>query len=154
MAFRPLRRPLSLFIAATLAALPSLAAARASARDAEDWSQCRKDDWLDFYLPTLPTNVAREGAASDIVAAHVSSSDSQHYRLEGDVDIRRADQRLTADEATFDQDKNHAEATGHVHYQDSKLLIAGDKAVSDLDDSKSRIEPATYQLVESRGNGT
>ena len=142
-----------LIIAALLGALPAVALARASARDAEDWSQCRKDDWLDFYLPTLPTNVVREGAPTDIDAERVSSSDDKHYRLEGNVDIRRADQRVTADEATFDREKNHTEATGHVHYQDAKLLIAGDKAVSDLDQSKSRVEPAKYQLVEARGNG-
>jgi LPS-assembly protein len=144
---------LTLIILSVLAAAPTAAHARASARDALDWGQCRKDDWLDFFLPSLPRDVAREGAATDIDAAHVSSTDDKHYKLEGNVDIRRGDQRVTADEATFDQEKNHAEASGHVHYQDSKLLIAGDKAVSDLDQSKSRIEPAKYQLIESRGNG-
>jgi LPS-assembly protein len=146
-------RPLPLIIAALLGTLPGAAFARASAANPDDWAQCRKDDWLEFFLPTLPRDIPREGAATDIDAVEVQSSDKNHYVLTGNVDIRRADQRLTADQATFDQEKNHAEAIGHVHYQDSKILIAGDKAVSDLEASKSRIEPAQYQLVESRGNG-
>jgi len=132
-------------------AMPSRAAEPAS--DALEGSLCRAPDWLEFYDPTLPVTGDREQAETLVDADAVESPDSIVYTLTGNVRITRADQRLSADKASFDQDKKHVEAEGTLRYQDRTLLLAGDKLVGDLDQSRTKVTPARYQLVGARGNG-
>ena len=94
----PPRRCLAL---AVLLALPALAPAADDdaaaqcqigvlkcAKKPTDWGMCGKNDLLDFYVAGLPVEGDRNAAERSINALKVSSTDKNHYTLEGKAEIR------------------------------------------------------------------
>lgn len=127
----------------------------AQARDEIDWSLCRANSMLEFYVPEIAgIEVARESAPTDFSARSVTVSDQTTYRLDGSVVVTRADQRIAADSMRYDQTAGRVEAEGDVHYQDRALLLSADKAVSELQKDHSTLDNVRYQLLSARGNGT
>ncbi|HET9484884.1 MAG TPA: LPS assembly protein LptD [Xanthomonadales bacterium] len=131
-----------------------LAAPAAAAFGEGDWSLCRKNALFDFYRPDLPTGVDRETAPTEFSAASLLVTEKSKYRLEGDVEATRADQRLAADTLFYDETAARIEAVGDVQYQDQTLLMGADKAVSEIDANRTVVEGVRYQLLAARGNGT
>ena len=56
-----------------------------------DWSMCKKNDLLDFYVAGLPTEGDRSSVNANADANAVHSTDAQHYIFEGDAAISRFD---------------------------------------------------------------
>lgn len=139
-----------------VAALGLVAAAPAAAQSGRseiDWSLCRPNALLEFYVPGLPTDVERESAPTDFDAASVTAVDQKRYTLEGDVVVTRADQRLAADTLSYDQESGTVEATGEVRYQDKDVLLAAKSAKTNLETDRTELGQVRYQLLAARGNG-
>lgn len=137
--------------------LPCAASAQHLARAADDdaeWALCRANSMLSFFVPGLPTDPAlRPTAPIEIEAGSVDGIAKQHYLLQGDVVVTRADQRIAADTVRYDETIDRVEAEGNVRYQDSDLLLSAGKAVAELPKDRSTLDDVTYQLLAARGNG-
>lgn len=118
-----------------------------------DWSMCRKNDLLDFYVGGLPTEGDRASVEATANANAVSSTDAKHYLFEGDAEILRLDQLLRADTIRYDGETTDYDAEGHVRYQDRGMLMSADSAKGNADLDQCALENVRYQLLGSRGNG-
>jgi LPS-assembly protein len=118
-----------------------------------DWSQCKKNDLLDFYVAGLPTEGDRASVAANASAQAVQSTDDHHYLFEGDAELRRLDQLLRADKIVYDSETTDYDATGHVRYQDRSILLSADSAKGNTNLDQCVMDDVQYQLMSSRGNG-
>ena len=118
-----------------------------------DWSMCKKNDLLDFYVSGLPTEGDRESVNANANANAVSSTDAKHYLFEGDAEISRLDQLLRADTIRYDGETSDYDAEGHVRYQDRGMLMSADSAKGNADLDQCTLDNVRYQLLSSRGNG-
>ena len=118
-----------------------------------DWSMCKKNDLLDFFVPGRPTEGDRSSVNAEANADAVSSSDAQHYLFEGDAELSRLDQLLRADTIAYDGETTDYDAVGHVRYQDRGMLMSADSAKGNADLDMCTLEDVHYQLLISRGNG-
>ncbi|MFO1506041.1 MAG: LPS assembly protein LptD [Lysobacterales bacterium] len=118
-----------------------------------DWSTCRRNALLDFYVPGLPVEGDRESTPADASATQVKTLDKDRYVLEGDAQLERLDQLLRADTLTYDDATTDYSATGHVRYQDRGLLASADAAHGRTEPEQANLTGVNYQLLTSRGNG-
>ncbi|MGH8174150.1 MAG: LPS-assembly protein LptD, partial [Rhodanobacteraceae bacterium] len=118
-----------------------------------DWSQCTKNDLLDFYVAGLPTDGDRESVAANASAQAVQSTDEQHYLFEGEAQLLRLDQLVRADKIVYDAETTDYDATGNVRYQDRSILLSADSAKGNTNLDQCIMDDVKYQLMSSRGNG-
>ena len=119
------------------------------------YAACRRNDLLAFYQPGLPTgDTGRDDADTDVLAQHVDSSNRTLYLLRGNVRLQRFDQLLRADRVRYDDTTTAYDASGHVRYQDSSLLLSATGIQGTTRPEQSRARQVHYQLLQSRGNGT
>ena len=118
------------------------------------YAACKRNDLLDFFVSGLPTEGDRSTVASDMSARKVTSTDSTHYKLEGDVRVQRLDQLLQADAVTFDTETTDYTANGHVRSQDRTMLMSADHAKGTGTPSTTALDNVRYQMLQQRGNGT
>ncbi len=92
--------------------------ARDCARPRYNYSQCRRNDLLDFYVPGLPVadRATRAKLPVQIHAAAASSSDGEHYQLSGHVHLARGDQLLQAPSVDYTRGTTAYDAHGGVTY--------------------------------------
>lgn len=159
-------KPRALVVAVALSALPAAMAVAQDARvvcplgaftcphQKNDFSLCRKNDLLDFYVPGLPTTGDPSLSPSDVLADHVESPDSNVYHLFGDVRLQRLDQLLRADRIDYTQDTTAYLAQGNVRYQDRSQLLSADSMHGTTSPEYGVADNVRYQMVTSRGNGT
>ena len=119
-----------------------------------EYALCKRNDLLDFFVSGLPTEGDRSKVASDLSARKVSSTDSTHYHLEGEVQLQRLDQLLRADDLTFDTETTDYTATGNVRSQDRSMLMSADHARGTGTPSTTYLDHVRYQMLGQRGNGT
>ncbi|MDD3518538.1 MAG: LPS assembly protein LptD [Chromatiales bacterium] len=74
--------------------------------------------------------------------------------LEGDVLLRRDNQRLSADRATYHHAEGRAEATGNVVYEDTEVTIRGSAAEVRFEQDRARFVDADYRIhaLHARGD--
>ncbi len=118
------------------------------------YALCKRNDLLDFYTPGLPTAGDRSKATSDLSAQTITSTDENHYRLDGNVRLQRMDQLLQADTLTYATDSTDYDARGHVRMQDRSILMSADRAHGNAHADATYLDNIRYQLLTSRGNGT
>ncbi len=118
-----------------------------------DWSLCRKNDLLDFYVADLPTEGERTLADTDIKGQQTNSSDGENYVLEGNASIQQLDQLIRADRFTYSRTSTQWSAQGNVRYQDRDMLLSASEAKGTTDPNQATISQVRYQLLSSRGNG-
>jgi len=121
---------------------------------ADQFAMCKRNALLDFYTPGLPTQGDRSQVAADVSSRKVESTDSLHYRLEGDVRMQRLDQLLRADSLTYDTDTTAYAADGHVVMQDRSMVVAAASASGIDSQHSTHLTDIRYQLLQQRGNGT
>jgi LPS-assembly protein len=122
-------------------------------KGADEFTLCKPNDLLDFYRPGLPTG-DRTQAPTDVSARKVSSTDSSHYRLEGEAELQRVDELVRADTITYDSDTTAYEAIGHVYAQDVNTLMSADHARGTTTPRATNLDNIRYQMLNQRGNGT
>lgn len=71
----------------------------------------------------------------------------------GNVALHRGDQFLGADNLTYDSNTDNYLAKGHVRYQDTSIRLTADQATGNQEEDTHRITDIQYQLVSRRGNG-
>jgi LPS-assembly protein len=120
-----------------------------------NYAMCRPNAMLEFYDPTLSRDSSlRDSSNTYVTAQHVDSSDRTVYHLSGDVRMERADQRLQADTADYNDETTDYDARGNVRYQDAGQLLAATRARGNNDASTGTADDVRYQMLDSRGNGT
>ena len=147
------RSLLALALAASFASLAHAADSRLR-YDPEEWVLCRPNALFDFYTPGLGLALERETAPTTLLAREFSLEGQNRFRLEGDVELRRADQRIAAQSIDFDNAAQTWEARTQVHYQDEGMLIRADRAHGNLGAEEAALEQVRYQLLAMRGNGS
>lgn len=120
---------------------------------ATDWSMCRRNDLLDFYVADLPTTGDRSQADTEVNGRQVLSSDGEQFRIEGDASIRQLDQLIRADRFTYARSSGAWTAEGNVRYQDRDLLLSATQGQGTVTPDSARLDGVRYQLLSSRGNG-
>ena len=120
-----------------------------------NYAMCRPNAMLEFYDPALSRDSSlRDTSNTYVTAQHVDSSNQTVYHLAGDVRMERADQRLQADTADYNDDTTDYDARGNVRYQDAGQLLAASHARGNNDASTGIADDVRYQMLDSRGNGT
>ncbi len=155
------QRPLHLALVAAL----SLAAAAYTAAPA--WAQspvddfeaaraarlCLKDPALNDYRPGAGNTGERETATTDLHAERISGESREKLRLEGNVEIERADQRIEADVVEYDRSHDAVDAQGNVRYHDERLFVRGKRVRSQLEAGTSQLDDVTYRMIDTGANG-
>lgn len=147
----PSRLVLSLIVV-----LVGTSAAGAASRldfDPAMWVLCKPNALFEFYRPIEAQDGERDLAQTEIWAQSIDLRDGDSYRLEGDVEIRRADQRVAAALLRFDPRNETWSADGKVQYQDAGMLMEASRAEGNLDNESATLHGLRYQLLRARGNG-
>lgn len=151
------QRPLNLALAA---ALSLTAAGYTSAQaPADDFAAaraarlCLKDPALDDFRPGAGKIAERETATTDLHAQRISGESREQLRLEGDVEIERADQRIEADAVDYDRGKDAVDAQGNVRYHDERLFVRGKRVRSQLEAGTSQLDDVRYRMIGTGANG-
>lgn len=118
-----------------------------------DWSMCKKNDLLDFYVADLPKTGDRTLAPTEVRARQTQSSDGESYVLEGDASIRQLDQLIRADRFTYAQTSTQWTADGNLRYQDRDMLMSARDGKGTTSPGQATLNEVRYQLLSSRGNG-
>ncbi|HET9836218.1 MAG TPA: putative LPS assembly protein LptD, partial [Rhodanobacteraceae bacterium] len=157
--------PRALAFAIALAVLPATAAVAQTAKlvcplgaftcpsNRNDFSLCKKNDLLDFYVPGLPTTGDTSQAVSDMQADRLESPDSNVFHLLGDVRLQRLDQLLRADRLDYTKDTTAYLAEGNVRYQDRSQLFAASRMQGTTTPEHGVADDVRFQMLSSRGNG-
>lgn len=123
-------------------------------KDKNDYSLCKKNDLLDFYVPGLPTTGDASQSVSDVNADRLESPDSNVFHLYGDVRLQRLDQLLRADRVDYNEDTTAYLAQGNIRYQDRNELFSADRMHGTTDPEYGVADNVRYQMLASRGNGS
>lgn len=119
-----------------------------------DFSLCKKNDLLDFYVPGLPTTGDPSQSPAYVQGDHLQSPDSNVFHLYGDVRLQRLDQLLRANRLDYTQDSTAYDAQGNVRAQDRNQLVSADSMHGTTDPEYGVADHVRYQLLASRGNGS
>ncbi|MGN6312373.1 MAG: LPS-assembly protein LptD, partial [Rhodanobacteraceae bacterium] len=118
-----------------------------------DYSLCKKNDLLDFYVPGLPTTGDASQAVSDVQADRLESPDSNVFHLYGDVRLQRLDELLHADRIDYTKDTTAYLAEGNVRYQDRSQLFSASRMQGTTSPEHGVADNVRFQMLTSRGNG-
>lgn len=119
-----------------------------------NYNMCRPNAMLSFYDPTMSKDSSVRDTSNTYVAAQrVDSSNQSVYHLEGDVKMDRADQRMQADVADYNDDTTDYDARGNVRYQEVGQLVSSDHMRGNQNASTSIADNVAYQMLTNRGNG-
>lgn len=121
--------------------------------DPSVWSLCSLDALLPSYTPGLPLQGERDSHSTHLSARAIDVSTSEHYLLEGAVEVRRLDQILKTERLRFSQaDQSYATDTP-MSYQDRNILLEAASASGNLEDDSGRMDQVRYQFIQARGSG-
>lgn len=114
------------------------------------WAQICPDPAL---RPTFSPPPGREDAPLWASAESVEFTGEEGARLEGNVLLERADQRLATDLLLFDQQDQQVIMPGRVNYQDSLLQLDASAADYNLAQDEGEFSGVTYRFMQAAGNG-
>ena len=125
-----------------------------------NWDLCPAGDVIPSFDGSQPEAGAAAAQAraervdqpTEILGDSQSGTD-QSLQYQGNVELRRGDQYLNANNLQFDQETGTYVAVGNVRYQDSGMRVVAERAEGDQDADTHRIDNVQYQLVSRRGNG-
>ncbi len=125
-----------------------------------NWTQCRRNDLLDFFTPGLPVLDPAQRAALPVQlqAAQAHSSDGETYLLQGHVRVQHGDELLLAPQVQYTRATTAYRAWGaagqrQVTFQDPALLLAAQSMQGTTTPQRATADDVRYQLLQSRGNG-
>ncbi len=87
------------------------------------------------------------------IRGDAQSGTDENLEFQGNVELRRGDQFLNADNLAYDQEDDTYVAEGNVRYQDSGMRVVAKRAFGDQAADVHQIQDVRYQLVSRRGNG-
>ncbi|MGR9106543.1 MAG: LPS-assembly protein LptD [Gammaproteobacteria bacterium] len=116
----------------------------------DPWDRCST------HLGPRPSRVSREERGKAPVDIHADYSDIYEREIitfTGNVDVTRADQRVLADQASYNRQSETLTARGNVHYRDQDYSVYSDTAFLnlDVDQGKLRNSQFIYAATPARG---
>ncbi len=136
-----------------LVALMQPTAASATKLEPDRWLLCRQGTLFDFYRTDLGLAKDRATAPADVSAQVFEVREQSAYKLEGDVELTRADQWVGAQHMRYDHETGLFVAEGDVRYQDANLLLRADRIDGHMQQDQTEMHGVQYQLLAARGNG-
>ncbi|WP_430387823.1 LPS-assembly protein LptD [Dyella sp. 20L07] len=119
-----------------------------------NYNMCRPNAMLSFYDPTMSKDSSvRDTSNTFVTAERVDGANQTVYHLEGNVKVDRADQRIQADTADYNDDTTDFDARGNVRYQEVGQLVSSDHMRGNQNASTSIADNVSYQMLTNRGNG-
>ena len=103
------------------------------------------------FLAPFAGNI--EDSAIDVKADDAQLVDDGTSVFRGNVDVKRANQQLNADRATYNRLTGEVTARGNVTLRDSDMVIDGDQAEWSLEDGNGTVLGAEYQIREMHARG-
>ncbi|MEO6697708.1 MAG: LPS assembly protein LptD, partial [Gammaproteobacteria bacterium] len=139
-------------ILACLAVASPLATAQGSGAISSDWMLCGEPGSPVHQHEPLPFN-AKADEATYLNADESRATHNEIFEFSGDVEVRRGNQRLNADTATYNQPRDTVEAHGNIRFEQDGLTVEGDSARLELGAGHGQIETARYGLVQRHAHG-
>ncbi|MBE0470109.1 MAG: LPS-assembly protein LptD [Methyloprofundus sp.] len=122
--------------------------------------QFKQDPWAMCSLklgaqPTFLVDKAlRERTSMNIFADQSEIFDQKMTNFSGDIDLDRADQRVLADEADYNQDSGVLDLYGDVIYSDGGMALYGSSVRMNLNENKSLLRDVSYIMPASPIRGS
>ncbi|MDC9714208.1 MAG: LPS assembly protein LptD [Gammaproteobacteria bacterium] len=103
----------------------------------------------------FPKQILSTDIESLDIAANHSEVSNGNYLLRGNATVNSAEYYLSADKINLQKDSKTSSASGHVKFQDKRIMLTGNKAVMKKQDDKTHtvFEQAKYHYPESKING-
>lgn len=114
------------------------------------WSRCTT------RLGPRPARISkeeREKAATNINADYSDIYDREIITFSGNVDVTRADQRVLADQASYNSQSETLNARGNVHYRDQDYSVYSDTAFINLDDDQGKLRNSQFIYAATPARG-
>lgn len=129
-----------------------LAAAQGAGAIPSDWMLCGEPGSPAHPHEPQPFN-AKGDEATYLDADESRATNNEIFDFSGDVEVRRGNQRLNADTATYNQAQDTVEAHGNVRFEQDGLTVEGDNAKLELGARHGQVETARYGLVQRHARG-
>ncbi len=100
-----------------------------------------------------PPVTDRANQVTTISADEMEVRDRNQFLYQGSVELQRADQSLTTDQARYNHETGLFEAEGSLRYQEHGTEISGDRGRFNSKTDRGTIENASYRMSESSANG-
>lgn len=147
------RRLLCAAILATLSSQPAIAAMPGKPDSPRPLS-CPDTPALPMPPSSLMAADTNDGRVH-VYADRVESKFNESTRFSGNVELRRGDMHLFADEANYDQTKNTLDASGHIHLRQSDgATIVTPQLRYELDTESGTAEEAQFAFAANAAHGT
>ncbi|MDH5180545.1 MAG: LPS assembly protein LptD [Gammaproteobacteria bacterium] len=109
------------------------------------------------FPPVLKKPLQGKEAAPDQTQLQADEADMNSKTstiFSGSVIIQRGEQRIEADKAEYFHATEDFNATGHIRFFDSNLLIEGDAAQMNLKNNQGVVKDARYRALDKNVRGT
>jgi len=137
-------RKLVVFSAISLSCLPWMAYAQ------DQRPECGLNGEIQF-LPEFKGDV--EESVIEVESDEAELIEDGTSVFTGNVDVKRANQQLNADRATYNQTTGEIHAYGDVIVRDSEMIIEGEQAEWLLNDDRGTLNDAEYQMKDIKARG-
>lgn len=116
----------------------------------DPWDKCTT------HLGPRPPRISKEEREKAPVNMNADYSDIYEREIitfTGNVDVTRADQRVLADQATYNTQSETLNARGNVHYRDQDFSVYSDTAFLNLDQDQGKLRNSqfVYGATPARG---
>ena len=97
---------------------------------------------------------ARESANTDVTSDFSEIFDGEILSFAGNVNLKRADQHLSADKASYDTVADTLDAQGNVIYSEDVMALSSDTVSISMNKNEARIRKAQFIAAEAPLRGT
>ncbi len=121
--------------------------------DQDPWQNCSA--WsAPKNKPKTTSKAVRDSADTDILSDFSEVYDGEILNFAGNIDLRRADQHLLSDKASYDTVAETMDAQGNVLYSEDTLAIASDTASLSMGKDEARLRKAQFIAAEAPIRGS
>src|SRR5690606_21210525 len=118
--------------------------------DQQRYALCRVNRPLECYQPGLGDGADRPTSEGGSQGRDFNVADREKISIEGDVEIRRADQLLRAERLDYDSGSGDYAVNAPMTYQDAGVLVAAASGSGNIDAGTADFADVRYQFLESR----
>ena len=119
----------------------------------DPWQNCSSWSGKKRKLQS-PAQGVRDGATTDVNADFTEVFDGEIMSFAGNVDLRRADQHVTAEKASYDTVSETVDAQGHVMYSETALAFSSETASFSLGKDEARLRNTLFIAAEAPLRGS
>ncbi|PPD21830.1 MAG: LPS biosynthesis protein [Methylomonas sp.] len=121
--------------------------------DHDPWQSC--SNWASRKpRPQMTPKEVRDDATTNVYADFSEMFDGEIMSFAGNVNLRRADQHLLADKASYDTVADTLDAQGNVIYSENQLAISAESVSLSLGRDEARLRSAQFILPAAPMRGT